>query len=187
MNAAAVLAIMCTLVPPADGERDRYALIAQTIAETATADARDERTGWAADELAAMLIATARHESDFRRAVHSGKVRGRAGEVCLMQINPKSRRVGRQHHWSTLAGVDLAATRRCIETGADHYERHEQVCGRSFGCALARYQGHKTARNKQTQRRLGTFWRVLGMLRSRASVDHPQPLSANNRHVPTRR
>ncbi len=166
----AILAAMLQLSPLPDGhdasERDRYLLIAETISATVEDDIDAERTNWSGDELAAMIVATSYHESKFQKRIHAGQSKGDGGKsTCLMQIYRSSQRVGRRHRWNTLAGLDSAATARCIETGADHIEHHAQRCGRSWGCVMAIYQGHKSSRNPVTQKRLATFWRVLGMLR----------------------
>lgn len=172
---AAILAAMVTLVPPAKAERDRYRLIADTISITVEEDVEAKRTAWTAPELAAMLVATAYHESRFARAIHSGAEKGdrrRGVSTCLMQINRRSYRPVRGYDWDALAGVAPEPTRACIETGAGYIEHAAERCGRSFGCVMAVYQGHKSRRNDETRKRVSTFWRVYGMLRDQQSRRH---------------
>lgn len=82
MTLEAILALMILLVPPhfqADGEeqaRERYATIAESIA--ALSDDTD---------LTRYLLTIAKHESDFRRDIHSGDLRGDEGRSWgLFQI-----------------------------------------------------------------------------------------------------
>jgi anaerobic selenocysteine-containing dehydrogenase len=68
-------------------------------------------------QLVRALVTIARHESAFWRSVHEGRLRGAAGEACLVQIHPDTaRRLGID--LDSLVGIDQAATERCLRAGA---------------------------------------------------------------------
>ena len=72
-----------------------------------------------APELLGGSIATAAiKESGLMEDTHSGERRGRAKEICLVQIHPTNRIWKRwAPSFESLAGVDLLSTERCLLSG----------------------------------------------------------------------
>lgn len=76
--------------------------------------------------VAAAAMAIVKHESHLDRKVHSGeKLADSGNSVCLMMIHKRGLRDNEL--WNTLAGTDLAATRRCVGAGL-------MLWGRYWGC-----------------------------------------------------
>jgi hypothetical protein len=115
---------------------ERYATIA--LAEANVAKAPPVEWHWcnAAGDLQAVRaeVTIARHESGFWRSVHEGKLRGPAGEVCLVQIHPVlARLLGID--LESLVGVDLAATERCFRAGLTVLAKSRDRAERDAHCA----------------------------------------------------
>lgn len=89
-----------------------------------------------APQLSAAIATVVLEESGLAADVHSGAKRGKAGEVCLVQIHPKNpqwRFVGAPS-FESLAGTDLQATTWCLATGV-----HALVFAEGY-CAARRYK-----------------------------------------------
>jgi hypothetical protein len=115
-------------------------------------------------ELWRVLVTVARHESAFWRPVHEGRLRGSAGEVCLLQIHPVV--------WASLGvsgddlvGVDPESTRRCLYAGAELMSRARRLCPQDFpGGMFATYGSGEHcgegARESWVASRVATYWRT---------------------------
>lgn len=96
----------------------RYAIIARAVTRVANNPPAEwvwlGRLG--ALQIVRAEVTIARHESGFWRSVHEGKLRGPAGEACLVQIHPATAR-----HFGidleSLVGLDEDSTYRCIYAG----------------------------------------------------------------------
>lgn len=73
------------------------------------------------------LVTIMRHESAFWRSVHEGRIRGAAGEWCLMQIHP-SVLPSLNVEGPELVGVDFDSTVRCLMAGAELLGRARRLC-----------------------------------------------------------
>lgn len=160
MTAKLLLLLIALLVPPKhqthNGEteeaaRARYDVIAQAIHSVAGED----------HVLAAFLVTVARHESTFRRDIHSGEVRGDGGwSWSLYQLNlgPRSDSVVPGTKWRArdIVGVELAPTRRATHSAAIHLRKAIKVCHGEPLCVFKRYGGvSKTmAKDKKVAERL---------------------------------
>lgn len=169
--------------------RARYATIARaldTVSLEATRAPAGERPlwPWPRRELVAGLLAIARHESGFRRDVHEGVGGAALGDchrarngprvcrsVCLMQVQTgglDGERGGRRGR--DLVGLDEAATRRCLEAGAELLARSRWSCARRggewFAPSVALYGSGISCGMKRTwvQRRAATYRRVAALL-----------------------
>lgn len=76
------------------------------------------------------LATAAIKESGLWRSVHTGERRGRAGEICLVQIHPVNIRWKRTTapSFEALAGTGLEATRWCFQTAAMHLAEGVRYC-----------------------------------------------------------
>ena len=152
-----------------DGATARYRVIADAIAGASTGDAT----------LAALLVTVARHESDFRRAVHSGKVRGDAGySYGLYQVRFNGRHPGARAPRSTVrafevVGVDPASSRRAANLAAAYLKRAVKSCRARAECMFKYYGGVSKTTNLKVQGRIAarvkTYRRVRAFLASRAT------------------
>ena len=163
----------------------RYALIAATIDTVSREEVAAARFHGPAEELARYLLGVAFHESRYRRDIHAGRgaaargdckyvdvdgerkrIHGSCRSVCLGQIMrvENSYVSPRGYPHESLAGVDAAATRRCIETIADHIGQAHTRCGRkhqgraSPTCVFGTYGGVPNPRHdERIQDRVKTF------------------------------
>lgn len=117
MKAELILAAFMALMKPAPAELPRIATIA-VAAEDVTAEVMAEKR-WPSseDELSAAIAAGIIEESGLLRTVHSGTLRGKAGEICIMQLHPKNT-FWKEFEFESLGGTDYASTRRCLLSGA---------------------------------------------------------------------
>lgn len=106
---------------------DRWAVIARAIARVSEEPPSNWRRAWPRLGLARALVTIARHESAFWRPVHDGRLRGTAGEVCLVQVHPvAAKTLGVE--LESLVGLDAAATERCLRAGAELLARARRYC-----------------------------------------------------------
>jgi len=119
ISAAAILTLLATNFPGQFAEEPRrFAVIAVAAQHAVSKVAPKWRRG--EKVLLAALLTAATRESGFRQDIHSGELRGKAGEVCLVQIhptNPAWKKVGAPT-FDALGGVGLEATTYCLEAGA---------------------------------------------------------------------
>ncbi|HEX2882235.1 MAG TPA: hypothetical protein VHO25_22095 [Polyangiaceae bacterium] len=113
---ATILAALLALMPAPASEHPRYQIAAEAIAtvhaEFLPSWPRDSATLFAAQ------LTIIDFESDMQRGVHDGTIRGKAGEVCLMQAHRTNGFWARYgSSLDELAGTDLESTLRCIRTG----------------------------------------------------------------------
>lgn len=148
MKAAAIVVLMCLLVPPGkhrtedeDQARARYATVATAIA--AEAKTRAE---------ALYLLTVYRHESAFHRDVHRGLERGDdAKSWCLGQIllgqHAWTKVPGTDYRARDLVGLELGATRRCTEVALTKLRRGIASCGANRPTCVLRSYGGVTSKN----------------------------------------
>ena len=100
-----------------------------TVAHALDKVSQDPPANWTGTprELYNALVAIARQESAFWRGVHEGRIRGPAGEACLMQVHP-----GNGYDLEKLVGVDLDSTARCLHAGAEILSKAREYCARAF-------------------------------------------------------
>ncbi len=179
----------------------RYALIAATIHAISREEVAAARFHGSQSELSRYLVGVAYHESRYRRDIHSGRgpaargdckyidvagerkrVYGSCRSVCLGQIMrvKDSYQSPRGYQHESLPGVDAAATRRCIETIADHITEAHTRCGRKHGgrasptCVFGTYGGvPNPSHDERIQDRVKTF----------RKAEHPPRLGAKARRV----
>ena len=109
-------------------------------------------------ELVAATLVVWHQETRYSRHVHAGG-RGRWGSdngraTCLGQLH----RTSLAPDWDTLAGLDVAATRRCAAATMRVLSAHARSCGR--GAAAAWLSGYGT----------GQGCRVVALGRKRARI-----------------
>lgn len=146
-----LLVVMLLLVPAraqehrgeeADAAKDRYARIAQAVAEEAKGDQR----------LAAFLLSIAKHESTYARAVHSGKKRGDGGrsyglfqlQLPRMAIHHTDVRIpDHPKGWrgKDIVGTDFESTRRAVWTAAWVLRPKVKACHGNAECVFRSYGG----------------------------------------------
>lgn len=86
-------------------------------------------------ECVALLTTLERWESGLWVTVHSGERKGPGGETCLVQIDRRASEVPNPRfrvtraEWETLAGLDPAATLRCLRAGVRILGWHAKRCG----------------------------------------------------------
>ena len=192
-------------VETAPEARKRYQGIAEVVREM-TSDR---------PELMPYVLATAFHESGFRRDVHAGigarsrgdcKMRkgadgkarcipGSHRAICLMQVLRRGKPVWktpRGYAWESLAGLDTAATRRCVQTGADILAAHYDRCrgGRDKPddrCVMGLYFGARSPRrSRKATARAWTVRKVVRLLdeaAERAAAGQSPPTATRWQHA----
>lgn len=124
---------------------DRYATIARANAKVCSNPPPAWKPRWGSLACSRGETTIARHESAFWRSVHEGRLRGPAGEVCLVQLHPAVlRSLGIDPE--SLVGIDDAATERCLRVGVELLglarglvEQQESVPEHWFGPSVATY------------------------------------------------
>ena len=172
-----ILVAMLSLVPAkaqerhgetAEGAKARYGVIAKAIASVSANDR----------QLATFLIAVAKHESSFTRAVHSGKKKGDAGRshslwqlMCgryPISICPRSGLMVKD-----IVGVKLAPTTRAAGAAGGHLRRAIKSCRGRAECVFKYYGGVSKTTNLKVQGRIDarvkTYRRLRAFLASRAT------------------
>jgi hypothetical protein len=97
---------------------ERWGVVARAFEAVATDPPPAWCPEWATIGMIRGGVTIARAESAFWRSVHEGKLRGPSGEVCLMQIHPRTAaRLGVD--LESLVGLDPASTERCIRVGVE--------------------------------------------------------------------
>ena len=137
-----ILSVLLGVLPPKELQvpngketieetQERYAEIAIDMAAVITTSEPLFRGRDGVVKTAAVMIATARHESTLRADVDFGETRGDGGRSwCLMQINigKKTVRVGPEY-MRTWHGEDLVSDRRkCFQAGLEHLRASMQQC-----------------------------------------------------------
>lgn len=128
-------------------------------------------------------------ESHLAESIHDGSKRGRAGEVCLVQINPINamwKRVAST--FDSLAGTGVEATVRCLRAGIETMQfgvrwclkRHYKTNWIRAMWTFYRWgdrcwqSGAATERTKLTQRLLAAHWKptkeMLAVLESERAL-----------------
>jgi hypothetical protein len=172
MKAATIAALIALLIPPAnhkpageteDDARARYAVIAEAVHDVAGDDER----------LVLFLLTVARHESTFRRKVHSGATRGDNGFAwSLFQLNIGSRKTSTkiprtEYTLGEIVGVDLASTKRATIAASTYLRPAIKRCKGAPRCVFANYGGlskseaRKPERVKQLDVRVATYRRLV--------------------------
>ena len=177
MTQEIILAAMLLLVPAeahrphgesVDDANGRYGVVAAAVG--------DEAKGGV--QLVSFLLAVARHESDFRKSVHSGKVKGDRGwSHSLWQLRcgprPTSRCPRTKYIVRDIVGVDLAATRRGANAAAGHLRRAVKACQGRPECVFKYYGGVSKTTNLKVQGRIDarvkTYRRLRAFFASRAT------------------
>ncbi len=124
---------------------DRWATIAHAVARVCSSPPPAWKPRWGSLACARGLVTIARHESAYWRSVHEGRLRGPAGEVCLVQLHPAVlRSFGLDPE--KMVGLDEASTERCLRVGVELLglarglvEQHETVPSHWFGPSVATY------------------------------------------------
>jgi hypothetical protein len=128
-----VLSLLLAAFPPGkvperetrDDGAKRYEVVAQAIADAALHQGAAWDQGPA--DLARAMIAAGGMGMGFRRDVHTGELRGPAGEVCHMDLLPSTlrqlvpwdlARLPTPELTSRVVGLDYDSTRRCFDAGA---------------------------------------------------------------------
>jgi hypothetical protein len=109
MKAEAIFLVLQAVKPDVDEGR---LMIMSLAAETALAPYPDE------DYLRGAILTAIEHESGFMESVHSGELRGKAGEICLVQIHPTNgfwKQVATE--FDELGGLDIESTTKCLTAG----------------------------------------------------------------------
>lgn len=96
----------------------RWGTIAIAIDRVANDPPPAWRPTWASVGLVRGLVTIARAESAFWKSVHEGRLRGPAGEACLVQVHPETARA-LGVDLESLVGTDVDATERCFRVGAE--------------------------------------------------------------------
>jgi hypothetical protein len=170
---ALILSLMVLLVPPghqkhnaepAEAAKARYEVIATAIAAEAGEDVR----------LARFLLTVARHESTFRRDVHSGKVRGDGGRSwSLFQImvsrEPTQRLRGLRYRARDIVGTSPAATRRAADAAAHYLRPIIARCQGAARCVFLAYGGVSQTMGKRSEVKRRIDARVATYERLRAA------------------
>jgi hypothetical protein len=116
------------------------------IERIADADVRACRTvkipkRWTFAGCLSLLMAAEQWESGLQREVHSGELRGPAGEICLVQLHRNVTRTGAirdpdyqigEEEWESLGGLDADASYRCAFAGAKVLMYHVSRCAIPF-------------------------------------------------------
>lgn len=138
MRSALILSLVCWLVPAehqthndetVDHAVERYATIADAVHEVAGADER----------LVLFMLTVGKHESHFRRVIHSGAERGDHGRSWGMfqkwiGRSRDARIPGTPYRARDIVGVDADSTRRAVEVAAaDLAPCIERAGGRPMG------------------------------------------------------
>ena len=169
MTSVIILALITFLVPPQHQKKRetiveakaRYAVIAKAISAEAGAD----------KTLALFLLSVARHESAFRRDIHTGTRRGDGGRSWgLFQImcGPTTRSPvpmpfsrGTIYRAGQIVGVDYASTRRAAHASAIWLRRHIRRCNGKAMCVFKSYAGtsltHTPTMRKKLAARVKTY------------------------------
>jgi len=151
-----------------DGAKARYGVIAEAVAKVSDNDR----------QLAAFLIAVAKHESSFTRAVHSGKKKGDAGRshslwqlMCGRYPISKCPRTGLAV--KDIVGVKLAPTTRAAGAASGHLKRAIKSCRGRAECVFKYYGGVSKTTNLKVQGRIDarvkTYRRLRAFFASRAT------------------
>lgn len=153
---------------PAEG-RARFATIAVATDYVERNPPESWRSGRGAaypfGDLSDGLVTIMRHESAYWRSVHEGRIRGAAGEWCLVQIHPSvldSLGVTGEE----LVGIDLDSTIRCLMAGAELLGRARRLCPPGekgwFGPTIAAYGSGQgcLVTDEWVSDRVDTFHRV---------------------------
>lgn len=124
--AVAWLVGIFTAAQPTPSEAEAPADRARRIVTIANAIVAETRS----HEEAALVARTLWEESGgLRRDVHDGRRKGDWGRaICLGQVHPQLRVPYKE--WATLAGVDYAATRRCVAASVRLYRAMAERCDR---------------------------------------------------------
>jgi len=118
VSAATILAALAILRPAQYHDNpERLALVANVVEQVAGEYA--PRWRWGRPMLEAAIATAIDQESGLLETVHDGTLRGKAGEVCLMQVHPQN------HTWQrlgiasfdALGGTDYQSTLNCVRTG----------------------------------------------------------------------
>lgn len=129
-TAAIFMAALLRFQPADDHEELRRLATIAVAAETVVNDP-DTKWGAPKDELWAAILTAVHQESTAQRNVHDGTLRGKAGEVCLMQIHPRNRLWPRvAETLEHLVGTDLESTVRCLRAGALTLESSRGYCAK---------------------------------------------------------
>ena len=167
MKAVIILTLIMFLVPSVNqkynGEAEdeakiRYATIAKAIA--------DETQN---KQLALFLLTVARHESSFRKDIHTGKVRGDQGRSWgLFQIlcgrKANARVPGTKYKAKQIVGDDYDSTRRATHATGYHLRRIIKRCHGKPMCVFKGYGGVGKNVSKKTQKRLNARVRTYERL-----------------------
>ena len=168
IEAAAILALLADRAPQQyAAEPDRFAVIA--VATERAVKAALPRWHRPEKLLLAALLTAALRESGFRKDIHSGELRGKAGEICLVQIHPRNpvwRTVGAPS-FDALGGVDLQSTTYCLTAGALSLARAASYCGarhyrKNWAQAMwtLYHYGSKCWLSPHAYPRTATMWRL---------------------------
>lgn len=158
MKAALVLTLITLLVPAKHQKHNDETEKAATtryerIAEAISTESNDDKT------LALFLLTVARHESTFRKDIHSGKQRGDAGHSWgLYQIRcGKDRNAfvpGTKYRAHQIVGIDLAATKRATHAAAIWLRPFIKKCKGNPMCVFKSYAGLSKTEDPKVKTRL---------------------------------
>lgn len=126
---AAILAILATSAPKQFEENpERFAVIA--VAAHTAVETVNPRWKRGDKLLLAAILTAAQQESGFQEEIQSGKKRGKAGEICMMQIHPSNSawKDAGAPSFSALGGIDLKSTTYCLTAGAISLTRSANYC-----------------------------------------------------------
>lgn len=86
--------------------------------------------GWSHQQRTALLLAKLQAESGgYRLDVHDGSRRGdRGNSICLGQVMHGPWLSMSRAEWESLAGTDIAATRRCLTEVWRQLQMHRRMC-----------------------------------------------------------
>jgi len=178
LQAATIAALIALLTPPAnhkpageepDDVRARYAVIAEAV----HGEAGDDTS------LALFLLTVAKHESTFRRDVHSGAMRGDNGFAwSLFQLNIGSRKTTTKipqtdFTLGEIVGVDDASTKRATKAASVYLRPAIKRCNGAPRCVFMNYGGlskkesRKPSRAKQLDARVATYHRLAARVAKR--------------------
>jgi hypothetical protein len=173
MKAAIIFLLMMFLIP-ADkqtnhGEtetqaKDRYAVIARAI----TDEAQDDK------QLTLFLLTIAKHESSFRKDIHSGKVKGDQGRSWgLFQMlcgrSPNAKVPGTKYKAKDIVGVDYKSTRQAANATGFHIRKFIKRCNGRPMCVFKIYGGVGKNPKPKTLKRLQARVRTYRLLQQKTN------------------
>jgi hypothetical protein len=172
----AVLTVLLALEPwyqdkAEVGRHERMTTIAIAITTAAHQTPSWKRSP---EELAAFLVMQGMWESRFNRRVHAGQCAKdecdpsrRRGLIVWTSRSVWQLKQGRlsAEAWAGLSGLELGPTTNAALLAAERVSEAHRRCGSARGSIIGYARGRCDAKFDQTEMRLGTYERVLAVIR----------------------